>query len=96
MDVFTDNPLAVLHLLCALVALFSGLSVHLFGWRGRPPGGSFGLFRGRTTPGRRRLLRRWHGFDAPSRADAAFQSLRCALSSNEAPTGDDTCSPLLA
>ncbi len=97
MDVFTDNPLAVLHLLCALVALLSGLSVRLFGWRGRPPGGSLGLSGGRSTPcGRRPPVARWRGVGARSQAVAAFQSLRCALSSNADPRGDDRCSPLLA
>jgi hypothetical protein len=96
MDVFTDNPLAVLHFLCALVALLSGLTVRLFGWRGRPPGGSFGLYRGRSVPGARPLARRWRGFGAPSQAVAAFQALRYTLSSAETATGDDACSPLLA
>ncbi len=45
MDVLNDNPLAVLHLLCAIVALVSGFTVRLFGWRGRPPGGAAGVRR---------------------------------------------------
>jgi hypothetical protein len=40
MEIFNDNPLAVLHLLCALVALVSGFTARIYGWRGRPPGGA--------------------------------------------------------
>jgi hypothetical protein len=38
MEIFNDNPLAVLHLLCALVAVGSGFTAHIYGWRRRPPG----------------------------------------------------------
>ena len=98
MDVLTENPLAVLHLLCAMVAVLSGLSVRLLGWRGRPPGGTHGWRTARPRRRARPLLARHRPVPCELASVMFLVALesRLSVSSWQSQEGDDTCSPLLA